>query len=84
MSKDIITTTEAARIYKEITGECRSPKCVEADVRAFHHLGCFDCSCPGPDPKLKGVNRHAWEYFVKMRLLTRGRRQIFSGPDEDQ
>jgi len=78
---NIISPAEAARIYKKITGAQRSPQCVEADVHNFPHLGCFDYTGRA-DPKLKGVNRHAWEYFVGTRLLTRGRRRIFGDTDD--
>ena len=77
MAEDIITTTEAARIYKRITGRRRSPKCVEADAHTFRHLGCFDYS-RSSEPKLAGIYRGRWEYFVGVRLATRGLRNIFS------
>lgn len=84
MAKDVITMAEAARIYKKITGHRRSPRCIEADVHIFHHLGCFDYGRANVKPKLKGVNRHAWEYFVRVRFLLRGPGQVFSGLDEGE
>ena len=79
--KAVISPVEAARIYKKITGHRRSPKCIEADVHTFHHLGCFDYSRPSAEPTLRGIYRRHWEYFVSIRLLTRGPRKIFSIDD---
>lgn len=76
--KAVITPTEAARIYKKITGRRRSPKCIEADAHNFHHLGCFDYSRPSAEPKLCGIYRRHWEYFVSMRFLMRGPGRVFT------
>mgnify|MGYP003623319735 FL=1 len=78
MTDKVITATEAARIYKAITGHRRCPKCIEADAHQFPRLGHFDYSRPSAERRLKGINQHAWEYFVNTRLATRGQRQIFS------
>ena len=80
--EQVITPTEAARLYRQITGRRRSPKCVEADVHTFHHLGCFDHSRPCAEPTLRGIYRRHWEYFVRMRFLIRGHRRVFSTDGE--
>lgn len=82
MSETVITPTEAARLYRQITGRRRSPRCVEADVHTFRHLGCFDRSRPSVEPTLRGIYRRHWVYFVRTRLLMRGPRQIFSTDGE--
>lgn len=81
-AKDVITPAEAARIYKRITGRRRSPRIIAEDVHIFRHLALFEYR-RSADPKLKGIYRSRWEYFVSTRLATRGHREIFSADGVD-
>ena len=78
----VISVAEAARIFKRITGRRRARGRIEADLHTFTHLGCFDHQ-KGAEPRLKGVWRGRWEYFVTIRFLLRGPFQVFSehGPE---
>lgn len=77
MPEDLITTAEAARIYKAITGRRICRKYLEEQICIFRHLGCFGLVGNGAIPKLTGVRRHAWEYFIKTRMTLNGINQIF-------
>lgn len=83
MTDDIITFSEAIRIYRAITGRKICRKYLEEQLRRFRHLGYFALVGVCSDPKLTGVRRHAWEYFVRARLALSGSRQVFHDEGEE-
>ena len=83
MTDDIITFAEALSLYRRITGRRICRKYLEEQLHRFRHLGHFALVGVCSDPKLTGVRRHAWEYFVTTRLALNGSRQIFHDNGEE-
>ncbi len=84
MLDDAITITEAAAIYRRITGKKIAKKYLEEQLHIFRHLSVFECVGRGSIPQLTGARRRKFEYFVKARMVLKGARYIFDTNNDNE
>ncbi|MGL4208257.1 MAG: hypothetical protein ACRCTY_02600 [Candidatus Adiutrix sp.] len=80
---NVINPTEAAKLFKQITGKRKSVARLTEEVHRYPHLGVFDFTDQTGRPKLTGIRLARWQYFVKARFALWGRDGIFHDYDVD-
>ena len=78
----IISLQKAIEIYKRITGGGINHQFLRLQMELFPHLGLWQRHSDGR-PRLCGVRRTRWEYFLKGRFCLYGRGGIFHQSELD-
>ena len=71
----VIDLSEAARIYRRITG--RSPTCLSVGLQQYPYMTIFAQDGRGERLEVIGVMRNYWIYFLKVRMALYGPRRVF-------
>ena len=78
MADDLITLAQAGQLFREVIGRRKSLKVLAEEIRARPHLAVFGVADES-NPRLLGVRRDRWRYFLQARRSLYGAGAVFCG-----
>lgn len=78
MVDDLITLAQAGQIFREVMGRRKSLKVLKEELYRRPHLAVFGVA-DEVNPRLLGVRRDRWRYFLQARRALYGPGAVFYG-----